>query len=509
MSKVTINLPMNRVEGDLEVAIEIEDGTVTDAWASGTLYRGFERVLLGRGPLDGLVITPRVCGICSTSHLAAAAMALDAICGAAPPANAVRMRNVTLITEHLQSDLRQSFLTFSADFTNPAYAGNPLFAKAVHRYEPFRGETAVEVIRETKRVLEINMILGGQWPHSSYMVPGGVVFVPLPSDLMKCRQILTHFKQWYERRILGCSLERWRDVRSVADLDAWLLEDERHRQGDLGFFLAFARSLSLDKTGKGPGTFLSYGGLAIPEGSEVRAVSGNLIPPGFAAGFRPAPFEEPRVSEHVAYSWYIDSDGGKHPSAGETRPYASGHEAQKYSWAKAPRYGDHPAETGPLAEMVMLGDPLFLDLLSMHGVSTLVRQLARIVRPAYLIPASETWLTEAATDGPYYSPPGPVPDGSGSGLLQASRGALGHWVKIQDGRIDSYQIITPTTWNASPRDTAGLRGPLEEALVGLAVKDPENPVEAGHAVRSFDLCLVCTVHSINRGRKLGRLTLRF
>ena len=96
----TIEVPLNRVEGDLEVRVETAAGVVTDAWCAGTMFRGFERVMVGRGSLDGLVITPRICGLCSVSHLTAAALALDALVAAEVPPNAVRIRNVALMVEH-------------------------------------------------------------------------------------------------------------------------------------------------------------------------------------------------------------------------------------------------------------------------------------------------------------------------------------------------------------------------------------------------------------------------
>lgn len=503
---ISIEVPMNRVEGDLEIRAELRDGVVEDAFCAGTMYRGFETILVGRAACDGLVIAPRICGICSTSHLTAAARALDMISGAPPPPDAVRIRNLALMAEHLQSDMRQAFLMFAVDFPNPAYAAlGPLHAEAVRRYEPFRGDTVVSVIRETKKVVELIAILGGQWPHSSFIVPGGIVSVPGPADLLQCRHILRQYRRWYEERILGCSVARWRDVRSAADLSAWLEEDERHRQGDLGFVIRFARALGLDAPGRPSGGFLSYGALELPEGTSVTAPGGGrqLVPGGFANGGGVQPFDQARIAEHVAYSWFEDQEGGRHPLAGETRPYATGHESRKYSWAKAPRYEGLPAETGPLAEALVAGDALFTSLVGERGPSVLSREMARLVRPASLLPAMETWLGE--TGGDFYRPVGEIVEGTGFGLTQATRGALGHWVRIEKGRIERYQVIAPTTWNASPRDGAGVRGPMEEALVGTAVKDPENPVELGHVVRSFDPCLVCTVHAVSRGRSLGRL----
>ena len=496
-SRVTIDVPLNRVEGDLEVSAEVEDGVVADARVSATLYRGFERILVGRGALDGLVITPRVCGICSSSHLAAAAAALDRIAGVAPPPNAVRVRNTILAAEHSQSDIRQSFITFAADFANPAHAGSPLFAEAVRRFEPFRGETVIEVLRQTKRLLEVVALLAGQWPHSSSMVPGGVVWAPGLAELTQARLLVLGVRDWYERKVLGCRADRWAAVTSEAALDSWLDESPAHRDSDLGLLVRLCRDAGLDRMGRGPGGFLSYGSFAgAGDGAEVPAGA-------FLEGSRDS-FDEARIAEHVSHSWYAEA-GPRHPAEGETRPYATGVEGGKYSWAKAPRYDGRVVETGPLAEALVAGHPLVSDLVARHGPTAFARQLARAIRPAWTLPAIERWLAGADPEGSFYTPPSGVLDGSGAGLTGAARGALGHWVTIRDGVIERYQIITPTAWNASPRDDAGRRGPIEEALVGTPVADPENPVELGHVVRSFDACLVCTVHTVRRGRRVGRI----
>lgn len=507
--KKTINIPLNRVEGDLEIRVEVDDGVVLNSWSSGTMYRGYERILMGRGALDGLVITPRICGICGTSHLTAASQALDMIANATPPPDAVRVRNLALMTEHIQSDMRHGFLMFTVDFVNPAYKNLDLFEEAVHRYEPFKGETVIEVIRETKKILEIIAIIGGQWPHSSYMVPGGIVSVPSSSDLLQCRLLLSQYRNWYERRILGCSLERWLEVQSGADLDTWLEESDSHRESDLGFYIRFARKIGLNKIGQGHGNFISYGSLNLPEETQVRSQRGNglLIPAGLAQGIKIQEFDQEKIAEHVAYSWFVDYEGGRHPFEGETRPYATGQEGKEYSWAKAPRYDGLPAETGPLAEMVIAGQSLFTDLINIYGPSVFLRELARLVRPTELIPAMDIWLSELKGDGKFYSSPGKDIKGRGFGLTEASRGALGHWVQIGNDGIEHYQIITPTAWNASPRDSNETRGPVEESLIGTEIKDTNNPVELGHVVRSFDACLVCTVHTVKRGQRLGRIRL--
>jgi len=198
--------PLNRVEGDLEIHVEFEKNQVSEAYSAGTMYRGFENLLVGRAALDGLVITPRICGICSTSHLNAAAKALDQFYGVQVPDNAKRIRNITLMVEHLQNDVRHAFVMFAADFTNPVYVGQALYDEAVGRYAPLKGNTTIQAIRETQKIIAIIAILGGQWPHSSFMVPGGVVCMPSANDLTQCLFLLKNFRKWFENRVLGCSL---------------------------------------------------------------------------------------------------------------------------------------------------------------------------------------------------------------------------------------------------------------------------------------------------------------
>jgi hydrogenase large subunit len=492
---VTVRVPFNRVEGDLELRTRIDGGVVVDAWSSGTMFRGFERLMIGRGSLDGLVITPRICGICSTSHAVAAAKALDQIAGVRPPPDAQRVRNVALIAEHIQSDMRHAFLMFTPDLVHPDHSSLPLYEEARRRYPPLYGAAVLETIQQTKKILEVVGILGGQWPHSSFMVPGGVVGVPSEADLQQCRLLLGQYRRWYERVVLGCSLDRWLAVDSAASLAAWLEESAAHRDSELGFYLRYGRQAGLDQVGRGPGNFLSYGSLDLPTGTSVRAPGGGqqLVPAGFARGTSVSPFDETLIAEHVAFSWFRDYGGGRHPSQGETEPYATGDEDGRYSWAKAPRYDGMAAETGPLAEMVVGGRPLFIDWIDRHDSSVFVRELARLVRPAELMPAMATWLDETREDGCFYISPGPVSDGAGFGLTHAARGALGHWVELKDGAITRYQVITPTAWHASPRDSSGTRGPLEEALVGTPADSPDSAT-LGHVIRSFDPCLVCTVH---------------
>lgn len=533
----SINIPLNRAEGDLEINVDVTDGVVTEAWSCGTMYRGFEEMMTGRGVLDALVITPRICGICSLSHLSAAVEALDIITGVTVPDNAIFLCNLALMAETIQSDMRQAILMYMVDFANPAaYNHYFLFEDAFSRYAPMRGSSVKEVIIETKRLIEVIAIIGGQWPHTSFMVPGGVTSIPESHKMLQCKIITENFTKWYEKRVLGCSIERWNSIRTLNELYQWLEESQEHSESEVGFFLRFAMKAGLERVGKGTENFISFGSLKMAQSTTVRADCDKLIPSGFARGTAVEPLDPARISEDISHSWYYSSkstgeksssrerapltatkpcndtqpyltdginsspEGSLHPFYGTTKPYASGNSGEQYSWTKAPRYEGAPAETGPLAEMIVGRVPLFHDIVQKNGASAMVRELARMVRPARLLPVMAIWFQELMKNhkAPFYTSIKEIPDGAGAGMLQAARGALGHWVSVENGKIGNYQIITPTAWNGSPRDCNNVRGPWEEALIGTVLKSPDNPVEAGHVVRSFDPCMVCAVHAIKR-----------
>jgi hydrogenase large subunit len=333
-----LNIPLNRVEGDLELHLEYDGFEVTNSWSSGIMYRGFENMLKGRGPRDGLVLTPRVCGICGTAHLLAAAKALDMLCTITIPDNAVLVRNLALMAELIQSDVRHGILMFMKDFLNPLYKDEPFYQEAGRRYEPFRGASVIQAIQETKRILEIVAILGGQWPNSSFMVPGGIATAPTFNDLVGCNYIRKAFTRWYERQILGCSIERWSAIASLAELDAWLEENESHRNSDLGFFIRCARLTGIDKIGCGHGNFISFGLLDLPSHEKDRSSPVTQMAAGCLLKGEKVEFSQTRISEHVAFSRFQDTGDGRHPFEGVTLPDFSEANPDKYSWAKAPRY---------------------------------------------------------------------------------------------------------------------------------------------------------------------------
>lgn len=505
MTRIEINVNLNRVEGDLEIALALEDGVVVEARTVGTLYRGFEQILFGRTARDAMVITPRVCGICGTAHLYSAVLALEHIWRLPIPANALRIRNLCLIAEGIQNDLRQTFLFFTPDFCNPRYRDQPWFEELITAFEPFRGKIALETLTFTRRVVEIIAHFGGQWPHSSYMLPGGVTTPADMRRLLACRAVLDDVQRWYERSIVGMPLDDWLAVDS-ADSYFALLESEAHNSSALGLLSRSARALGLQNMASGSAHMLSYGSWCNPD-TWGPGNAAYLFPGGFYNGDTGLieQLDQQLINEHVRYSWFRPYSGGRHPWRGETVPdFQPG--SERYSWAKAPRYGEKAVQTGPLAELLIAGDALIASLHALEGGSAWLRQFARVRRLAWEFVHARRMLDELGNHigEPHIINPNKSQeiDGEGYGMVMAARGALGHWVRLKDGLVESYQIVTPTAWNASPRDSNGLPGHWEQSLVGIAVRDIEDPIEIGHIIRSHDPCLVCTVHVLPNGKRI-------
>jgi uptake hydrogenase large subunit len=252
--------------------------------------------------------------------------------------------------------------------------------------------------------------------------------------------------------------------------------------------------------GRAHDTFISCGGPDLPKDTAVgrQGELRGFAFAGFYSGQGVKPLDPHIIREDISSSFFKDEQPDRHPFEGRTVPLDGEGDDKKYTWAKAPRYGGQPAETGPLADMVISGHPLFVETLEASGASVLLRQMARLIRPAMLLPAIDQWLSEMVScKGPFYKDYTKKVTSQGYGFITAPRGFLGHWLKIENGHIVNYQVITPTAWNASPTDANGVRGPWEEAIVGTSVRDTGDPIEVEHVVRSFDPCLVCTVHVID------------
>lgn len=467
--------PFNRVEGDLELRLEVRGGRVQAAYANSPMFRGFERMLLGKDPRDALTITPRICGICSISQSAAAALALAGAAGAAPTPEGAKVAALLHGVENLADHVTHFNLFFMPDFARPAYQGRAWHGQAVARFTAQQGGSVRRAIEARAQLLHIVGMLGGKWPHTLAIQPGGVTRAPSARDLLRIQTSLRAFRRYLEDTLLGASVEQLLALPDLAALTAW-------SEGDLGHFLRISHDLGLDRLGKGPGRFMSFGAYPLASG------------PLFAGGLQDEtglrPVDPAQISEDLSHAWMLGD--AAHPARAETLPDEN-MAAPAYSWCKAPRLAGHTIEVGALARQIVDGHPLAVALAPEDSVRA--RILGRVLEIARTQSELEK-LVAAINPAEVFMEPVTLPrEGEGAGLVEAARGSLGHWIRIERGKIAGYQIIAPTTWNFSPRDSAGTPGPVEAALVGAPVaEDEETPLSVQHIVRSFDPCMVCTVH---------------
>ncbi|NML15715.1 nickel-dependent hydrogenase large subunit [Azohydromonas caseinilytica] len=484
MSRLIVG-PFNRVEGDLEVQLELAQGRVASARVNSPMYRGFEQILPGKEPLDALVIVPRLCGICSVSQSVAAARALADLAGEPVPPNGLLAQNLMLATENLADHLTHFYLFFMPDFTRPVYAAEPWHAEALRRFEAQAGEQQRRAIAARQRWFRLLGTLGGKWPHTHAIHPGGCTRAVEPSERIRLLAQMREFRDFLQQQLFGAPLEEVAALQNETALRAWLAGGER---GDFGFFLRIAQALRLDLLGPGPGRFLSYG-------AWLRSDGTHEVPRGvWDADLRTLqPLDLAAITEDATHAWLADAGGPLHPRQGLTQPDADKPEA--YTWNKAPRLGGRVVECGAVARQLAAGHPLVVDAVRRCGGTVYTRALARLLELARVVPLMEQWLRALRPGEPWCAEVTLPEEGHGVGLVEAARGSLGHWIEVRRGRLASYQIVAPTSWNFSPRDAAGTPGALEAALEGVPVRAGEaTPVAVQHVVRSFDPCMVCTVH---------------
>ena len=491
--------PFNRVEGDLEVSLDVAGGTVAAAYVNSPLYRGFEQILPGRATLDALAIVPRICGICSVAQSLAAVQALEALSGIVPAANGLRARNLILGAENLADHLSHFVLFFLPDFTHPAYAGRPWHGEAQRRLTALRGSATAWALPARAGLLKTMGLLAGHWPHTLGLQPGGTTRGVSASERLRLIALLADFRRALETHLFADRLEHFAALDSAAALAAWgQAQASAGVMGEAAFFLAIARDLAqtghdLAALGRASDRFLSvgaYGGGG--EGAEGDAANpAPLLASGrWSVESGVQPWSAQDIREDVHSAWLAEAPP-VHPAQAETVVDAD--KPGAYTWCKAPRYAGEVVEVGALARQVVDGHPLARDLVARHGGSVFARVAARWLELARVVPALERWARELVPGAPFCHPADLPASGSAAGLIEAARGSLGHWITVERGRIARYQIVAPTTWNFSPRDATGTPGPLEQALVGLPAGESALPL-VQHVVRSFDPCMVCTVH---------------
>ncbi len=502
--------PITRIEGHLAVEAVIDDGVVKDARSAGTLFRGFEIILQGRDPRDANRLTQRICGVCPTAHATASAFCIDDAFGLTDkiPNNGKLIRALIFGANFLQSHILHFYHLAALDYVDATSAVGDL-APFVPRYEgDYRvsGEVNAELVNHYLKALDIRRkcqemlsIFGGKMPHNVSIVPGGVTEKITEDKITNFLWRLNEIRDFVDNNYIP-------DVIAVAKA-----------YGD--YF----------EIGKGCKRLLAYGGFDLPTGRLFKAgvVSEDL---------KAEDFLKENITEDLKHSWYADSGSGKNPAEGETKPELKKKGA--YSFLKSPRYKGEVCELGPLARMVsnyVQGDTKVKELidsvLSQFDAdvnvlySVLGRHAARALEAKHIGDAMVGWLMQLKPAEPAIVHPvrnitgggqateerisngvqAEIPDvGEGAGLTEAPRGAVGHWMTIKDKKIERYQVITPTAWNASPKDDKDQPGALEQAMIGTKVKDKDNPFELVRIVRAFDPCLACSVHLLDfKGNESG------
>jgi hydrogenase large subunit len=468
MSTITIMDPVTRIEGHMKVEVTIDEVNgslkVVDTRCTGTLFRGFETLLQGRDPWDAPVITERICGVCPVSHGMASVMALDAAAGVTVPTNARLLRNLVLGANFIQSHILHFYLLSVPDYAPGPAMGpwTPAYDIPVRRGLENLSTNMLKAIEARRRAHEMGAIFGGRNPSPHTYIPGGFTAVPNAARISEFRNQLDWLTDFIDVYI--------EDVETLASVYS-------------GYF----------KRGRGYQRLLAYGVFDLDDGgSEKLLNSGYAVPRKDPDDVRP--LRTHRITESVSHSWYDDQTGDLSPENGLTEPVDPLDKTDAYSWLKAPRYMNLPVEVGPLARMWINGD-------YRNGVSVMDRHLARAYETLKIAEAMHDWLDELTPGASVYTNHQTPASGMGVGLTEAPRGALGHWVNIDQGQIANYQIITPTCWNASPKDGNNRLGPMEKAIKGTGVKNPDQPIEVLRIIHSFDPCLSCAVHVMRPGQK--------
>lgn len=471
MAKIVVD-PVTRIEGHLKLEVEVEGGVVTNAWTSGALFRGLELIMQGRDPRDAEQIMQRICGVCPTAHATAGILALDNAFDIDPPPNGRIIRNLILGSNWVQSHILHFFHLAALD-----YVKGPELAPFKPRYEAdyrlSEGDNAqavnhyLEALTMRRKAHEMDAIWGGKMPHVQTIVPGGATEVP---DASKIYRFLTSLEE----------LTKWVDTVYVPTVKA----------------VAGAYSDWFD-VGYGCGNMLAYGGFPLEEGKD-HVKKEKLYKSGVYVRGQYGDLDPELIEEQVKHSWYEDDIELK-PADAVVKPDPKKKDA--YSWLKAPRYNGEPMEVGPLARQWINKQKDIVALGDRKAFSVMGRHFARAIECSEIAHAMADWALKLQPGQPVCVPH-KIPDSAvGMGLCEASRGALGHWHRIEGQRTKVYNAVVPTTWNASPLDVRNQHGPMEQAIIGCAVKDPANPVELVRIIRAFDPCFGCAIHVMTPDKK--------
>ena len=556
MARIVVD-PITRIEGHLRIEAVVENGKITDAYSAGTMVRGFEKILKGRDPRDAWAFTQRACGVCTTVHALASVRAVEDALGISVPKTAELIRNLMFCSQYVQDHVVHFYHLHALDWVDvvSALKADPqktsAIATSISNWPKSSPKYFSDLQKRLKTFVEsgqLGIFANGYWGHPAYKLPPEVNLLAVAhylealewqKELVKIHAIFGG-KNPHPNYLVGgvpCSInteevnsintERLNEVGSLINQAITFVEQVYIP--DLMAVAPFYKDWA--GVGGGLSNYLAYGDLPtrgynqpdyfkFPRGAilnrnlnEVHPVNGR---------------DAQEIKEYIAHSWYSYSVGdqkGLHPFAGETEfnftgpkpPYKELNVEGKYSWLKTPRWKEHPMEVGPLARLLVAYasgstevKDVVNDALKRLGVpvtalfSTLGRTAARGLETQLVVHWMKGFYddllaqvkgNETSTFTREKWEPSTWPaKAEGVGLTEAPRGALAHWIRIKDGAIENYQLVVPSTWNASPRDGSGQRSSFEAALIGTPVAKLDQPIEILRTIHSFDPCIACAVH---------------
>lgn len=547
--------PITRIEGHLRIDCEIENGVVTNAWSSGTMWRGMENIVKGSDPRDAWMIMQRICGVCTTVHAIMSVRAVEDALGAKVPVNAQYIRNM-ILSAHSMHDHIVHFYQLSAmdwvDITAALNADPDKAAEMLKGVSTWGLNSANEfrkVQNKIKSLVEsgqLGIFANGYFGHPAMKLPPEVNLIAVAHYLqaLECQRdcnrivaLLGGKTPHIQNLAIGgvanpinldsqsvLNLERLMFVKSCIDrLNDFVTQVYRVDAAIIAAY--YPEWLNLGKTS---GNYLSVPEYPIDGDNSKFVLTGGYIENFDISTFRPITQQKDEfvvkgIKESGKHAWYED-DEPLEPWAGLTRPkYTGWQDEGKYSWVKAPSFYGKVVEVGPLAYLMcnlanenkdtlhhfnhikglyekLSGNTLSVD----HLHSTLGRIIARTVHCCVLnnileqqwkllvdnIGTGDT-VAYLKTDIPQTG------EFKGVGFGEVPRGMLSHWVVVKNGKIENYQAVVPSTWNAGPRNQNDEMGPYELSIIGTPVADPTKPLEVVRTIHSFDPCMSCAVHIVN------------
>jgi len=561
--------PVTRIEGHLRIEVKVDGKKVVDAYSSGTMFRGIEIILKGRDPRDAWVFTQRICGVCTTVHATASVRAVENALKITIPDNARIIRNLITGIQFIQDHVIHFYHLHALDWVDilSALKADPsktaILAQTISDWHNSSKTYFKEVQDKLKALAETGQIgpfTGGYWGHPEYKLTPEANLMAVAHylealqwqrEVIKIQAILGAKNPHAQTYLVGgMAVPIDPNTQSAINADSIAFISKLSKKAlnfvkkvyipDLIAICSFYKEWV--KYGEGVGNYLAYG--EFPK-DNISNTENLYLPRGviFEKNLTKVyPVDHTKIEEYVTHSWYRypDSDKGLHPYEGITDfhytgpqpPYEFLNIEEKYSWLKAPRYDGKPMEVGPLARMLvayanghkrvkeilyLILNKLKLDINILF--STLGRTIARGIETIVIAEMLPVWIEELIENlrkgdlkihnSEKWDPSTWPRKFQGYGLHEAPRGALGHWVKIKEGRIENYQCVVPSTWNCSPRDANGQPGPCEAALLKTPLQDPKKPIEILRTIHSFDPCIACAVHLFNnKGKEITKVKIR-